>query len=196
MKETVDKKSCGSSKKLNGLTSHYSLKSGGNAGSGIDSGGNAVRSNVYLGLGSNMGDREKTLIDAIGMLGDMNNTEVAAVSPFYATSPWGYAEQPDFLNCAVLIHTSLSPHAVLEACMDIERRLGRVRAVRWGPRVIDLDILFYDNLVLKDEKLEIPHPLLHEREFVLLPLKDIAPDFVHPVFGVTISRLYEKFCGK
>ena len=156
----------------------------------------SVKHNVYLGLGSNMGDREKNLRDAIGMLGGLNYTDVAAVSPFYATSPWGYAEQPDFLNCAVLINTALSPYALLEACMDLERRLGRVRAVRWGPRVIDLDILFYDNLVLKDEKLEIPHPLLHEREFVLQPLKDIAPDLVHPILGVTVSRLYEKLCGK
>ena len=196
MNEAMDEKIGSNSKNLNSPKSHNNLRSGANADSKIAKAGNAATHSVYLGLGSNLGEREKNLTEAIGMLKALPNTEVAAVSAFHTTTPWGYVDQPDFLNCAVLINTTLSPHAILEACMDIERRLGRVRAVRWGPRVIDIDILFYDDMIIKDEGLQIPHPLLHEREFVLLPLTDIAPGLVHPVFGMTVSSLYERLCAK
>jgi 2-amino-4-hydroxy-6-hydroxymethyldihydropteridine diphosphokinase len=146
---------------------------------------------AYLGLGSNMGDRRKHIADAVDMLKNTDGVVVNAVSPLYETKPEGYTEQADFLNCAAEILTTLCPLDLLAACMRIEDALGRRRVMKWGPRTADLDILFYGDLITESEGLTLPHPLLHERIFVLLPLTDIAPDKIHPILKVSILELYK-----
>jgi dihydroneopterin aldolase/2-amino-4-hydroxy-6-hydroxymethyldihydropteridine diphosphokinase len=144
---------------------------------------------AYLGLGSNMGDRQKHIMDMVDMLKNTPGITLNAVSPIYETKPVGYADQDDFLNGAVEITTIMDPFQLLDVCMRIENALERRRTVKWGPRTADMDILFYGELVMATEKLTIPHPLLHERGFVLLPLMDIAPDKVHPARKVSIRDL-------
>lgn len=148
---------------------------------------------AFIGLGSNIGDRKKHLDDALEMLKKTEGISLLKVSPVYETKPVGYTQQPYFLNCVAEIQTVLPPYELLDICLDIENRLKRIRKIRWGPRTADLDILFYGNLVTDDEKLTIPHPRLHERGFVLIPMLDIAPDMYHPVFKTTIRELYGKF---
>jgi len=133
---------------------------------------------VYISLGSNVGDRWVHLMHALE--GIHQHVAVDLVSPVYETEPWGYTEQPRFLNLVISGYTQLSPHELLHELKAIERRLGRRPTFRFGPRVIDLDILFYNTLVLETPELVIPHPLLHQRAFVLVPLNDIAPDLWHP----------------
>ena len=142
---------------------------------------------VYIALGTNLGERLANLHDAINALAP--DVRVLHESTIYETPPWGYTDQPAFLNMVVEAETSLSPRALLEYLKQREDELGRVKNFRYGPRHIDLDILFYDDLVLEDERLQIPHPRLHERAFVLVPLNDLAPDFVHPVLGVDVKSL-------
>jgi len=147
---------------------------------------------AYIGIGSNIGDRKANLEAAVDMLGNTGGIEAKDVSPFYNTAPVGYPDQPDFLNGVVKIETILSPCELLKICQGIEKKLKRVRTVRWGPRTIDLDILLYSDLIMQDEDLVIPHPHIHEREFVLKPLNDIAPQAVHPVYKMTVHELYER----
>ncbi|MCI0397003.1 MAG: dihydropteroate synthase [Chloroflexi bacterium] len=142
---------------------------------------------VFLALGSNLGQRQRNLDRAIAALGEI--MVVQAVSPVYETAPWGVANQPDFLNLCLGGTTTLEPRAFLAACKEIERELGRAPGVRWGSRLIDIDLLFYDDLVLDEEQVAIPHPGLAERAFVLVPLADIAPDMVDPRSGRTIIQL-------
>ncbi len=132
-----------------------------------------------IGLGSNLGDRAATIAAALGLL-DGAGVRVTARSSLYETAPWGDADQGPFLNACALVETALSPHALLARCLGIERALGRARdkARRWGPRVIDLDILFFGDLTLTQDGLAIPHPRLFERAFVLTPLAEIAGDRV------------------
>lgn len=146
---------------------------------------------AYLALGSNIGDREGYIKKAVELLKAHPQIRVLAVSPLYNTAPVGFIDQPDFLNGAVAVDTVLMPHELLDVCLGIEKRLGRVRTVRWGPRTIDIDLLLYDDLVINGEDLALPHPRMHERAFVLQPLCDIAPDAVHPVYNKTIKKLYE-----
>ena len=144
---------------------------------------------AYIGLGSNMGDKIANLNKAIEELGKVPGNKVLAVSSFYKTEPVGGVEQDWFVNAAAEIETSLTPRELLNKLLYIEKNLGRVRDARWGPRVIDLDILLYDDLVMNEEGLSIPHPYLHERGFVLVPLAEIAPKVIHPKFKKSISEL-------
>lgn len=133
---------------------------------------------VYLALGANLGDRLSNLHAAIRSLPP--KVHVRAESRVYETPPWGYTEQPPFLNMAIQAETDLAPAALLSYLKHIEAQIGREESVHWGPRLIDLDILFYDDLTLNSPDLVIPHPHLHERGFVLVPLADLAPDLEHP----------------
>jgi len=142
---------------------------------------------VYLALGTNLGDRSANLRAAIKALPP--EIKVIVESKVYETPPWGVEDQPAFLNMAVKCQTSLEPESLLKRLKQLEVQLGREKTFRWGPRLIDIDILFYDDLILESESLTIPHPRLHERAFVLVPLADIAPDFVHPVLKKTITKL-------
>lgn len=146
---------------------------------------------VYLLLGSNLGNREKNIDNAINEL-KACGIIISKKSSLYNTAPWGYAEQPEFLNQALECLTSLEPFELLKEIKSIEKKMGREKTVRYGPRIIDIDIIFYDDLILKSEKLTIPHPLMHERLFVLKPLSEIAPDFVHPELKLTVKQLLEK----
>ncbi|TWG93822.1 2-amino-4-hydroxy-6-hydroxymethyldihydropteridine diphosphokinase [Mesorhizobium sp. J18] len=131
---------------------------------------------VFLGLGGNIGDPARAMADALQALDATLGTSVAAVSSLHRTPPWGKVDQPDFLNIVAEIRTDLRPHALLQLCLDIERSQRRIRRERWGPRTIDIDILIYDDLNISEEGLEIPHPRMAERAFVLVPLAEIAPD--------------------
>ncbi|UXV34816.1 2-amino-4-hydroxy-6-hydroxymethyldihydropteridine diphosphokinase [Staphylococcus sp. IVB6181] len=135
---------------------------------------------VFLGLGSNVGDREAQLKAAIDLLDEQQGIEVIKVSSFYETAPVGYVDQPDFLNLCIKIETELSPHEVLERGLAIEQQLHRVRKERWGPRTLDIDILLYGDEIIETKDLSIPHPRMTERAFVLIPLQEIAPDKVEP----------------
>jgi 2-amino-4-hydroxy-6-hydroxymethyldihydropteridine diphosphokinase len=147
---------------------------------------------VYFGLGSNVGDREEYIEQAIFLLEKINGVTISKKSSNYETEAEGVADQPPFLNAVVEAETTLTPHKLLEALQGIEETLGRERGAEWGPRTIDLDILLYDDQIVSDDKLQIPHPLLHERMFVLRPLVEIAPDVLHPTLERTASELYEE----
>lgn len=142
---------------------------------------------AYLSLGSNLGDREENLRDAIASLGEVG--EVTAVSSLYETEPVEVTAQPWFLNCAVTLATEKMPRQLLVAVLKIEQGMGRRRTQLKGPRIIDIDILLFGSSVLKMPHLTIPHPAMHERRFVLEPLAEIAPDVRHPVFKRTAREL-------
>lgn len=144
---------------------------------------------VYIGLGSNLGDKGENLKKAVDLLKE--KCKILKSSSLYETEPVGYKEQGWFLNCAIEIKTNLNPQELLEFLLLIEKRLGRVRAIKNGPRTIDLDILFYDNKIINENNLIVPHPRLHERAFVLEPLNEICPNFVHPVLKKSINKLYK-----
>ncbi|MCB9298888.1 MAG: 2-amino-4-hydroxy-6-hydroxymethyldihydropteridine diphosphokinase [Lewinellaceae bacterium] len=146
---------------------------------------------VYLHTGTNLGSREANLRRANEWIG-REIGPIGEASKVYRTKAWGITDQPDFLNQALRVSTLLPPFQLLERIQAIERRMGRVREVKWGERIIDIDILFYNNEVIDTETLTIPHPYLHYRNFVLLPLMDIAAGLVHPVFGLTIAELYAR----
>lgn len=146
---------------------------------------------VYLALGSNVGNRAAHLKAAIAALPPQ--MEVKARSQVYETPPWGYADQEKFLNQVIMVKTYLSPEALIKHLKRLELALGRETTFQNGPRVIDIDILFYDDLVYESPTLVVPHPRLHERGFVLMPLMDIAPDLVHPVKQQSIRQLFA-FC--
>jgi 2-amino-4-hydroxy-6-hydroxymethyldihydropteridine diphosphokinase len=135
-------------------------------------------STVYLSLGGNLGDPAKSMGAALRMLDANADTRVTGVSSLYRTPPWGKLDQPDFLNAAAEISTGLAPRALLDLCLDAERKLKRVREERWGPRLIDIDILVFGDRVIHETGLEVPHPRMLERAFVLAPLAEIAPSLV------------------
>jgi 2-amino-4-hydroxy-6-hydroxymethyldihydropteridine diphosphokinase len=142
---------------------------------------------VYLALGTNLGDRSGNLKQAIAAL--TPQLDVKAKSQVYETPPWGFEEQPKFLNQVVKANTYLDPEPLLKHLKRLEVALGRQESFPNGPRLIDIDLLFYDDLVLNKPSLVIPHPRLHERGFVLLPLMDVAPNLVHPVQQKTVQEL-------
>jgi 2-amino-4-hydroxy-6-hydroxymethyldihydropteridine diphosphokinase len=142
-----------------------------------------------LSLGSNVGDRLANIRAAVGLLG--KSGRVTAKSNVYETPPWGVVNQPRFLNCCAAIETDKPPFELLMAVKDIEREIGRVARGKWEAREIDIDILTYGDERMTTEELVIPHPLMRERAFVLVPLLDIAPGFIHPESGESVDRLLE-----
>jgi 2-amino-4-hydroxy-6-hydroxymethyldihydropteridine diphosphokinase len=146
---------------------------------------------VYISIGSNLGDREENCRKAIKLLKE-NGIVVKKQSSMHETEPWGIKDQQKFINMAIEVETDKKPEELLRILKEIEKEIGRTETTKWGPRVIDLDIIFYDDLILKSQDLEIPHPLLQEREFVLKPLCEIAPDKKHPVTGKTVKEMPEK----
>ena len=143
---------------------------------------------VHLLLGSNLGNRKEILDKAIELIIQKIGV-IISQSKDYETKPWGVTDQPDFLNLAITIHTKLKPLEILEQTQAIENQLGRVRKEKWGARLIDIDLMFYGNEIIDEPNLKVPHPLMQERDFALIPLAEIAPDFVHPVFGETVLEL-------
>jgi 2-amino-4-hydroxy-6-hydroxymethyldihydropteridine diphosphokinase len=151
---------------------------------------------VYLGLGANLGDRKTNLSKAIDQLNDLDMVDVVRVSRFYETEAISTLPQPRFINAAIEISTLLSPQELLSATQDIEIALGRTDKGNYDPRTLDLDILFYNEIVISDDDLVIPHPYLHERAFVLIPLQEIAGTIIHPVFQKTIHELAQDFADE
>ena len=146
-------------------------------------------STVYLGLGSNLGDKHENIKKAITLISERVG-EILALSDFYETEPWGYDSSETYINAAVKTETILLPEEILSVTQEIEREAGRSKKTSCGEyhdRIIDIDILLYDDLILQTPDLTIPHPLMHIRQFVLQPLFEIAPDVVHPVTGEKIS---------
>ena len=142
---------------------------------------------VFLGIGTNLGDRERNLQAAFAILSQ--KMVILKESSIYQTAPWGYLDQPAFLNQVIEAQTDLSPLNLLGFLKDTEKVLGRQANFRYGPRLIDLDILFYGNRIIQTPRLQIPHPRIAQRAFVLVPLAEIAPDFVHPQNKQTITQL-------
>lgn len=149
---------------------------------------------AYLSIGSNLGNRKENCEKAIALL-IKEGMEVTKRSSFYETEPWGLKDQRKFINMALEIKTKNTPLELLDILKKIEITLGRMKDKRWGPRIIDLDILFYDDLILKTRDLEIPHSLIQEREFVLKPLSEIAPEKIHPVLKKSVKILLTELLG-
>ncbi|MFA4967596.1 MAG: 2-amino-4-hydroxy-6-hydroxymethyldihydropteridine diphosphokinase [Candidatus Margulisiibacteriota bacterium] len=147
---------------------------------------------VYLGLGSNVGDREEYIEQAVFLLTKVKGIDIMKRSTNHENEAEGGGDQPPFINAVLQIRTTLSPYELLDKIHEIETALGREREVEWGPRTIDMDILMFGDLIMSDDKLQIPHPLMHERLFVLLPLKEIAPRAIHPMLEKTIEDMYDE----
>jgi 2-amino-4-hydroxy-6-hydroxymethyldihydropteridine diphosphokinase len=143
---------------------------------------------VYLGLGTNLGDREANLRQAIQRLEQIDGIELQEISDLYETSPVGYLDQPPFYNMVIRSTTTLSPRSLLEQVLQVENQLRRVRTIRFGPRSIDIDILLYEDRLVNEEDLQIPHPRMVERGFVLVPLFEIAGDLLIPGTNKTITQ--------
>jgi 2-amino-4-hydroxy-6-hydroxymethyldihydropteridine diphosphokinase len=148
----------------------------------------AIKCTTYLGLGTNVGERSDNLLRAISLISN-NVGEVINTSPVYKTSAWGVTDQPDFYNQVIEVSTEKLPWNVLEILLAIEHQMGRVRAQKWHERLIDIDILFFEKIILSSDNLTIPHPFIKERMFVLKPLADLDSDYLHPVYKKTISQL-------
>jgi 2-amino-4-hydroxy-6-hydroxymethyldihydropteridine diphosphokinase len=150
------------------------------------------RSIAYLGLGSNLGDRQAFLEQAIFFLKQTSGIDVLKLSSIYETTPVEYEEQPNFLNLVVKIQTGYPPLELLEVLLDIERKMKRVRTVRYGPRTIDLDLLLYDDVTMEHPKLQLPHPRMCQRRFVLVPLYEIEPNLMIPSSGFSLAELIDR----
>lgn len=146
---------------------------------------------AYVGVGSNLGDRLENIKGAVKLINESKSTKVCRVSKVYETEPFGYADQGLFLNCVFEVDTLLPPRELVRSLLDIEHTLKRERKIPMGPRTIDLDVLFYDDIITSYEDAVIPHPRLHERKFVLKPLCDLAPYYVHPLLNDRCDRIAE-----
>ena len=145
---------------------------------------------AFIALGSNLGDARAQVLSAFDALASLPGTQLLARSHLYLTPPWGVLDQPSFVNAVALVDTTLAPHELLDALLAVERAAGRVRdGGRWGPRTLDLDVLHMDAIVMSDERLSLPHPRIHERAFVLLPLHDLAPELDLPGQGRVVDLL-------
>ncbi len=149
-----------------------------------------MEENVVLLLGTNIGDKmehlERARLEVISEIG-----EIITESAIYQTEPWGNKEQDFFLNQVIIVETFLRPMRVIENIWAIEKRMGREKTDHWGPRIIDIDVLFYGEMVFESNELKIPHPMLQERRFTLIPLVEIMPKFIHPLLGKSMQRLLE-----
>ena len=150
-----------------------------------------ARHRAYIALGSNMGDRESYLNTAVRGLGQSQGCRVVRVSEYINTKPYGNTNQDDFLNACLELETLLTPHELLALLQKLENYAGRIRTEHWGPRTLDLDIIFYDDVIISENDLRIPHPEMHKREFVLRPLNEIAPNKLHPTQKKTVAELLE-----
>lgn len=144
---------------------------------------------AFLALGSNMGDKEAYLNMAVEALGKYPQIQVQKVSTFISTEPYGYTQQDTFLNGACMIRTTFSPEELLDVCQSIENDARRVRVIHWGPRTLDVDVLFYDDAIIATERLNVPHPDMANRDFVLKPMAEIAPWWGHPVTHKTMQQM-------
>ena len=147
------------------------------------------RQHAYVGFGSNLGDRLNNCRNAIEALGALQSCSLLKTSSFYETSPVGLVEQPAFINGVVVLETGENAHWLLRQMLQIEKTFGRIRNLKWGPRSIDLDLLFFDDQIIDIPELTVPHPFLHERRFVLQPLNEVAPNFCHPCLEKSVSDL-------
>ena len=149
---------------------------------------------VFLSIGSNLGDRVANIQQAVSMLSLDNRIKILKTSSFYETQPWGNKNQPWFINAAMAIETVLDPEELLSIFQNIELKLGRKRGLfkKWSERTLDIDILMYDEQIINSKNLIIPHPYMHERAFVLVPMLEVKADLVHPIFNKTISELYDE----
>lgn len=147
---------------------------------------------AYLSIGSNIGNKKANLNEAIERINAHEDISVDKISSFIVTEPWGYTDQEEFLNAALKIKTLLSPSDLMDVLLSIEQEMKRERIVKWGPRIIDLDIILYDDLVSEDEHIILPHPRMEEREFVLKPLCELCPNKIHPILKKRMFRLLEE----
>ena len=144
---------------------------------------------VYIAAGSNLGDKEETLKEAIDKIDKRKDCVVTKVSNFYTTDPVGYEDQDQFVNCVFEINTLQTPSELMDTLLEVEKDFKRERIIRWGPRTLDLDIIFYDDIISYDEHILIPHPRAHERQFVMKPMCDINPYYVHPIYRKTVMDI-------
>ena len=149
---------------------------------------------AYIAFGSNLGDREEYIRQGLEMLENENDIYVLRTSEIIETEAYGDVATEAFLNGVIKVKTLLTPYELLRICHEIEHKAGRVRTAHWGNRTLDLDILFYDEMILEDEYLTIPHIDIKNRDFVLIPMAEIAPGFVHPVYRLTMKDMKENLC--
>jgi len=146
---------------------------------------------VFIGLGSNLGDRKKNIENSVDLLVGTKKTNLLKRASYYETEPIG-PNQPWFINTAIKVETSLSPEGLLDSCKEVERRIGRFDTSHWGPRLVDLDLLLFGDRVLNNGRLEIPHPQMEKREFVLRPLIELEPELIHPELDFPLKGLLTK----
>jgi len=144
----------------------------------------------YLGLGSNLGNKHNYITKAIKFISKLENVEITKTSSRIETAPYGKTDQPDFINCVIELETDLLPEVLLKKCLYIENQLGRIRNEKWGPRTIDIDLLFYEDKIINTELLVLPHPQLHKREFVLNSLNELCPNLIHPILNKKIKDIF------
>jgi len=149
---------------------------------------------VFIGLGSNLGDRKKNIENSVDLLVGTKKTNLLKRASYYETEPVG-PNQPWFINTAIKVETNLSPEGLLDSCKAVERRIGRFDTTHWGPRLVDLDLLLFGDRVLNTERLEVPHPQMEKREFVLRPVIELEPELIHPELDLPLKELLTKTEG-